>query len=192
MCYVALIPLAIGAVSGLMSGMGQRDQANAQAAELRTNAIYLNRAANDALARGRTESDLQRTQTQQMIGTQRTAQAANGGEINTGTNAIIQQDTAQLGELDALTISNNAAREAYGYQVQAASNTQNAATIAAAGKKAVMSSVIGGAVGGFSSGGGSFGGLFGGGAKAAAPAGAGTNAALSTNLNRINYNQSIA
>lgn len=190
MCYAALIPVAIGAVSGLMSGMGQRDQANTQAAELRTNAIYLNRAANDAIARGRTESDLQRVQTQQLIGTQRVAQAASGGEVNTGTNAIIQQDTAQLGELDALTISNNAAREAYGYQVQASSNMSNAATVQKAGQKAVMSSVIGGAVGGFSSGGGGFGGLFGGGAKPAA--GAGTNAALSTNLNKINYNQAIA
>lgn len=191
MCYAALIPVAIGAVSGLMSGMGQRNQANAQAAELRTNAIYLNRAANDAIARGRTESDLQRVQTQQLIGTQRTAQAAGGGEVNTGTNAIIQQDTAQLGELDALTISNNAAREAYGYQVQASSNMQNAATVAAAGKKAVMSSVIGGAIGGYTGGGGGgFGSLFGTAGKSAA--GAGTNAALSTNLNKINYNQAYA
>lgn len=161
MCSPALIPVAIGAGAGLMQGLGKKAEANAQADQLRQNAMFLRQSADDAIARGRSESDWARVETQQLIGTQRTAQAASGGEVNTGTNALMQQDTAQLGELDALTISNNAAREAYGYNVEAQSNLQNAKRIKKAGKNAVLTSVIGGALGGVS--GDTFSGLFGGG-----------------------------
>lgn len=160
MCSPALIPVAIGAGTGLMQGMGKKAEANAQADQLRQNAMFLRQSADDAIARGRSESDWARVETQQLIGTQRAAQAASGGEVNTGTNALIQQDTAQLGELDALTISNNAAREAYGYNVEATSNLQNAKRIKKAGKNAVLTSVIGGALGGVD--GDTFKGLFGG------------------------------
>lgn len=161
MCSPALIPVAIGAGTGLMQGLGKKAEANAQADQLRQNALFLRQSAADAEARGRSESDWARVETQQLIGTQRAAQAASGGEVNTDTNALIQQDTAQLGELDALTISNNAAREAYGYNVEAQSNLQNAKRIKKAGKNAVLTSVIGGALGGV--GGDTFSGLFGGG-----------------------------
>lgn len=165
MCYAALIPVAIGAAQGLMQGQAKSAEAATQAADLKRNALMLRNAAWDARRRGAYESDLQRIKTQQDIGTQRTAQAASGGEINTDTNALIQQDTAQFGELDALTIANNAAREAYGYEVQADQAMKNAKTLKKNAKTSVLSSVIGGAVGGigdaYSSG--AFSGLFGGG-----------------------------
>jgi len=184
MCAPALIPIAIGAGVGLMQGMGKKAEANAQADQLRQNALFLRQSADDAESRGRHEADWQRQETQQLIGTQRTSQAASGGEVNTDSNALMQQDTAQLGELDALTISNNAAREAYGYNVEATSNEQNAKRIKKAGKNAVLTSVIGGALGGVS--GDTFSGLFGGGA------GAGTKSALATNTTRLNNNQGYA
>lgn len=185
MCSPALIPVAIGAGAGLMQGLGKKAEANAQADQLRQNALFLRQSAADAEARGRSESDWARVETQQLIGTQRAAQAASGGEVNTDTNALIQQDTAQLGELDALTISNNAAREAYGYNVEAASNLQNAKRIKKAGKNAVLTSVIGGALGGV--GGDTFSGLFGGGKT-----GTGTTSALASNTTRLNNNQGYA
>jgi len=163
--FQAFLPMLIGAGSGLLKGMQEKKELKQQAKDLQENAARLRRTAWDARRRGAYESDLQRIKTQQDIGTQRTAQAANGGEINTDTNAMIQQDTAQFGELDALTIANNAAREAYGYEVQADQAVRNAKTLKKNAKTAVLSSVIGGAVGGigdaYSSG--AFSGLFGGG-----------------------------
>lgn len=190
MCWMALIPVAIGLVSGAMQGQQQAAAAEGQAGELRQNAFFLNQAANDALARGRAESDLQRVQTQQMIGQQRAAMAGSGGQVDRGTNALLQQDVAQFGELDALTISNNAAREAYGYQVQAQSGLRNAAQLTKNAKSNILTSMLGGAVQGFGSAysGGSLGSLFGGGGGV----GAGTRAALTTNLNRVGLNQSLA
>jgi hypothetical protein len=169
-----------------MQGMGKKAEANAQADQLRQNALFLRQSAADAESRGRHEADWQRNETQQLIGTQRTTQAASGGVVDEGSNALIQQDTAQLGELDALTISNNAAREAYGYNVEATSNIKNSIKAKAAGKNAVISSVVGGALGGMGGGGGGMGGLFGGGA------GAGTKSALATNTTRLNSNQGYA
>lgn len=166
MCYVALIPLAIGAVSGLMQGQAQKAQADQQAAELRQNALYLNNAANDATRRGALDADWKRIETQAAIGSQRVAQAGNGGVVDMDSYGIDTQDTAQLGELDALTISNNAAREAYGYKVQASSLTSNAANLQSQAKRGMMTSILGGAAQGFGAGGG-FSAFGGGGASSA-------------------------
>lgn len=152
MCWAALIPVAIGAVSGLMQGSAAERQANQQAAALRQNALYLNQAANDARARGEYEADWQRIGTQSMIGTQRVAQAASGGVVESGSYGLMTQDTAQLGELDALTISNNAAREAYGYQVEASNMATNARQLQSNARRNTMTSILGGAMQGFGGG----------------------------------------
>lgn len=190
MCAPILIAAGIGAGMGLLQGMGNKSAADQQAADLRQNALYLNNAANDAIDRGMKSADQQRVQTGQFIGTQRAAQAANGGEVNTGSNALLQEDTAALGELDALTISNNAAREAYGYQVQASSALTNASTLQSNARKQMLTSVLGGAISGASAGGGGLGGLFGS-AGGSAALGAGTQAALSGGATR-SYNQAYA
>lgn len=187
MCWMALIPVALAVVGGMQQG--KADEANAQAAARtsRTNALYANEAANDALTRGRYDADLQRLRTGQMIGTQRTAQAANGGMVNEGSNAALQEDTAQLGELDALTIQNNAAREAYGLKVQAMQGFRNAVDTELAGKNAKQNSLMGGVVkgaGSFFGGGGMS--MFGGGQ------GGGTSAALGSNGPALNNNQAYA
>jgi hypothetical protein len=160
LCWMALIPVAIGAVQGMQQGQAAKAGADSQAAALRQNAFYLNQSAQDAKARGIIEADQQRVQTQQAIGTQRAAMAGSGGVVDEGSNAIIQQDTAQIGELDALTISNNAAREAYGFQVQAQDNLRTAKNVQKQGDKAPLMSMLGGALGGA---GGMMGGLGGGG-----------------------------
>jgi hypothetical protein len=190
MCWMALIPVAIGAVSGMMQGQQQKAQADTDAAALRKNAMYMQNAANDAKYRGAIDADQSRIQTQQLIGSQRSAMAASGGVIDQGSNALLQQDAAQLGELDALTISNNAAREAYGYEVGASDNILTAKNLTAQGAKAPMMSMLGGAVGGASS---SFsGGLFGGGGGTTGGLGAGTKSAMSGGTSRLNYNQAYA
>lgn len=152
MCYLALIPVALAVVGGVMQGNAQKQQADAAASNARINANFANQAANDATSRGAYDSDLQRVKTAQNIGTQRAAQAANGGEVNSGSNAQLQEDTASLGELDALTIANNAAREAYGYKVQALTGNNNAAQLEANGKSAQQNSILGGVINGIGAG----------------------------------------
>lgn len=73
----------------------------------------------DAIRRGDKEASNLKKASKRMIGTQRAALAAQGIEIDSGSAADIQTDTAELAAQDVLTIKNNAWREAWGYRVQA-------------------------------------------------------------------------
>lgn len=75
--------------------------------------------ADDAIRRGGVDATRRRTMTRGTIGSQRVSLARQGVEINDGSALDVQADSAYLGELDAQTIQNNAAREAWGFKVQA-------------------------------------------------------------------------
>lgn len=104
---------------------GQIQQANVieaqsefQAAVLRNNQILAERAARDAEARGRVAEQRQRMQTAQLEARQRAVFAGSGVDVSTGSPLDVFADTARFGELDALTIRGNAAREAASLRAQ--------------------------------------------------------------------------
>lgn len=76
-------------------------------------------AAADALARGRLEAGQVRTEASRLISRQRVALAAAGVDPGVGTALDVMADTRLMSELDALTVTNNAAREAWGYEMEA-------------------------------------------------------------------------
>lgn len=144
MCWMALIPVAIAVAGGVMGAQNAKQEGAFNAGMFKQNAALKDQAANDTIASGNTSADWQRVRTGQAIGTQRAVQAANGIDVNSGSAAQLQDDTAMIGELDALTIQNNAAREAYGYRIQAQQDRANAAqTVTNAGNKAT-GSILGG------------------------------------------------
>lgn len=110
----------------------------------KVNAGISMRASRDAVKRGNIDADEQRQETGQLIGAQRTAFASNGVDVNTGSAGQVQNDTAALGELDALTLVNNAAREAYGYKVQAMDQRQQGKLAKYQGKMDAIGSILGG------------------------------------------------
>jgi hypothetical protein len=78
--------------------------------------------------------------------------AASGVEVDDGSALDILGDTAELGELDALTIRSNAEREAYDYKVaamnqgaQAGINRVSGQNAASAGRYGAMTSLLSGA-----------------------------------------------
>ncbi len=116
--------LALTAVGTVMSIGGQQQQAQSnqglyayQAAVARNNQTTANTLAVDAETRGKAEEDRQRRKTALIMGTQQAALAAQGTDLE-GSPTDILGDTAAVGELDALTIRSNAAREAWGYRVK--------------------------------------------------------------------------
>lgn len=144
MCFAAAIPIAIALGSSLMQAQNQKAAGAAAAAQAEQDAIYKENAALDAEKRGDLAADRQRRDTAGLIGAQRTAYAGNGIDVNSGSAANVQDDTAMLGELDALTISNNAAREAWGYRVGASNDIANAANTRKSTKSAVTGTILGG------------------------------------------------
>jgi len=101
-----------GAYGDYLQSKNQKDiaNANARADEMR---------ARDAIKRGHELEARSRQGTKKLRGTQRAALAAQGVDVNVGSAQDIQTETEVIGELDALTIKNNALREAYGYSTQA-------------------------------------------------------------------------
>lgn len=118
---------AIGGVSAIQMGNAQAASAqyNAQVASM--NAEIMDANARDALERGKIEEQNKRREIAMLTGRQRAAMAANGVDLSFGSPLDTIVDTAMLGELDALTIRSNAAREAYDYKVAAANGRADAA-----------------------------------------------------------------
>jgi len=143
MCAVAAIPFALMAAQGVMGAQAAKQAGAAQASADMQNAQYADMAANDSIKRGGMTEDQQRLQTAAAIGTQRAGFAANGVDVNSGSAANIQDDTAQLGEFDALTIRNNAAREAWGYRTQSQTYRTSAKTALASAKNNMFGSLLG-------------------------------------------------
>lgn len=141
-----------GAIGSLRGGQANADASMYQAAVARNNQLVAERNAQYALEAGRSAESNQRQKTAQMIGAQRAAMAANGIDIGSGSALNLQSDTGAIGELDALTIRNNAARQAYNYEAQAADFSANSSLMrmkASNDKKAgnigAFSSLVGGA-----------------------------------------------
>ncbi|CAB5082909.1 hypothetical protein IST4116A_01201 [Burkholderia cenocepacia] len=151
--------LAMTAVSTAMSAYGASRQAAAtasadqyQAEVARINQRLSGQYAQQAIDDGENKVAAKQQQTSGLIGAQRAAMAANGVQLDSGTPLRLQEDSAQLGAVDALTIRNNAAREAYGYQVQGLSYGQqaqldeaSASNALSAGSLNTFSSILGGA-----------------------------------------------
>ena len=109
----------------------QRQQAEYQAQVAENNAITARRLADDSLRRGQIEEQRSRQQTRQLQSRQTAALAASGVDVASGSALDIISDTAAVGEIDALTIRDNASREAWERRVQAQEFTQQGALFGA-------------------------------------------------------------
>jgi hypothetical protein len=132
----------MAAGGAIQQGRAQKQQANYQAAVERNNATIAGWQAEDAQHRGQIEEQRQRLQTARLRGAQRAGMASNGVEIDSGSPLDVLMDTAQLGELDALTVRSNAEREVYGLRNQQSNLTAQSGLTRLAGRNAQQASYI--------------------------------------------------
>lgn len=137
---------AIGFTAGSSIGSAIESVFNAynQQSIANYNAALSRRAAQDALDRGMEEEQKYRKQIRQVIGTQRAGFASQNVDVNTGTAAEIQKQTAGIGEMDAITIRNNAILEAWGYQQQAKMYKMQGKAAMGEGIQRAVGSIVGG------------------------------------------------
>lgn len=121
------------------AGAQQANSLRYQADVDRNNAILADRQAADAIDRGKNDEMMHRIKIGQLKGTQLNAFAKNGVTLDSGSPLDVLSDTAQVGELEALTIRNNAEREASGYR-QGAQNYRSSAQNNLIGAKNAKSS----------------------------------------------------
>jgi len=121
----------LSAATAFSNSRSTRSAYEAQAQVARNNAVIAGWQADDALARGDRAVSLQRSKTRQLKGAQRAAMAANGVDLNQGSALNILSDTELFGQMDADTIADNTAKEAWALRNQAAGYTDAAAAAAA-------------------------------------------------------------
>ena len=117
--YAAGTAAAASIASGVVGAYGSLQQGKFQSKIAKNNAIIEKQKRDDAIERGKTEEQNYRRQIAGIKGEQRAAMAANNVSLDSDTSMGIIEDTAQVGEMDALTIRANAAREGWGYDVSA-------------------------------------------------------------------------
>ncbi len=137
------LSIASTVVGGVVSAIGAKQQADAQANAANYNAAVARNAALFAQQQGEVNAQAADRRTAAMIGRQRAAYAAGNLDVNTGSPLDIQADTADMGRLNSLTIRNNAARQAYGYQANANLDAASASNYETAGNTAMIGSLVG-------------------------------------------------
>ncbi len=128
MCDITTAALVLSAAGTGTQVYGQYQSGRYQSDVMRNNAIIQRRMADDAQRRGENEENRHRMKVAQLKSRQRAQMAAKGLDISQGTPSLILEDTAEMGELDALTIRNNAEREVYGLKTRA-QNTESQADV---------------------------------------------------------------
>lgn len=116
--YGSQIAAGAAVASAAYTGYASQQQGKYQEKVAENNAKSAEYAAEDARARGAVAEQQQRNRTRAFLGQQKAAMAANGIDISTGTGNLLLADSAGLGEFDALTVRNNALKQAYGMNVQ--------------------------------------------------------------------------
>lgn len=140
---VATSTLIIGglvAAQGYMQYRNQKEAAKSAEAEgeysaevYGRNAELSEEQAKDALARGREAELSLRRKGRSLAGSQRASFAAQGIDASSGSARDVMQNDLAMGELDALTIRNNAQREALGFRKQAEYDRRDAELARAGG-----------------------------------------------------------
>jgi hypothetical protein len=123
---VAAAAVAVAGVQAVNQYSSSRREAAAMRAQAEynrkiseINESYTMAKSDDAIRRGEQEVESHRSKVRQLVGSQKAALAASGVDISSGSAAQIVDQSERLGELDAITLKNNAWREAYGYKVEA-------------------------------------------------------------------------
>ncbi len=147
----SLASAAVGAVGAMQQANATAAAANYQAQVNENNAIIANRNAEDARKRGAVAEEEHRRKVSALQGRQTAVMSANGVDTTSGSPLDILADTAQMGELDALTIRGNADREAKGYEAQSMNfraesglNRMQAKSAKAAGTIGAVGAVVSG------------------------------------------------
>jgi hypothetical protein len=135
--------MAIGAALAIASLIGTGLKIHGQLREAKEikrisaqNAELARYAASDAVTRGAYEVYKRRLEASRLKGAQAVAMAEGGVSVAGGSAELVQLDTQLAADLDALILSNNAAREAWGYE-------REATEFERAGRRAKKEAIIG-------------------------------------------------
>lgn len=144
MCDPMTAALALGAIGTGMQAYGTYQQGKAESEANKYNAEMMRQQAKDAAERGETEKQKAALQNKQLMGRQMAQFAANGIDLTSDSPLEIFQQTAEWGERDRQEISDNTAREIWGYNSQASLYDAAAKNAKRQGKIGAFSTLLNG------------------------------------------------
>lgn len=115
---LAVVGAAVSAAQAGISAKASKDEANYQSQVAENNALIASQQRSAALQQGEVDASNAMTQIAQTTGKQRAALSANGVDITQGSALDQLASTSFMGQSDINTLQSNAAREAWGYDVQ--------------------------------------------------------------------------
>ncbi len=141
---LAIAATAVQAFGQIQQGAQASATAKANAQIAKNNQTIKEQAAQDAVQRGADNAGEARQKARAANAAFRAKAGSSGFLADTGSNLDIQEQNAGVGEENALTIQNNAEREAYGFKVGAMNDANSATQFKIAGKNAMMNGLIAG------------------------------------------------
>jgi hypothetical protein len=111
--------LMAGAAGAYKTAAGQKAALTYQSNVADSNAQIAEEQAKFALMNGEREEQASRLKMAALLGDQKAVAAANGVDVATGSPVELMASTRFIGENDALTIRDNAARQAWAYRENA-------------------------------------------------------------------------
>lgn len=130
LALAGLVLSTIGTGAGVVGQMQSADAASKSASYqsevAANNAEQAKKNASRAAAAGDQQANMEQLKTRAQIGAIKADQAASGVDVNSGSAVDVRSSAAELGQLNAISIRSNAARQAYGYQVQSSNDTAQA------------------------------------------------------------------
>lgn len=118
----------MSATAAYTSASNQKAALLAEAQTQANNATLAGWQADDAVVRGDEAANRALLKSGQLKGSQRAAFAANGVDLGGDSAQRVLTDTDYLASVDAATLRDNAAREAWGYRQQARQYTEKASS----------------------------------------------------------------
>jgi hypothetical protein len=149
---VGVASAGLAAYSASAQADAQQQQLNYQSQVAANNAKIAEQQRSVELQKGQLDSQRAMLEQSQIIGNQRAALASNGVDLTQGSALDLLASTKYLGKLDTNNITTNAARTAWGYDVQSSNfkaqsildkNTANNIDPAATGAIAGFGSLLG-------------------------------------------------
>lgn len=124
---LSLASAGISAISSIGSAISQagayRAQGDIESTISRINGNIASLQSKETLEQGDVEASREELKTEQETGSILAGQGASGIDVSSGSSVLERNAVRSTGEQDALTIKNNAQRQAFGYNMQALQDT---------------------------------------------------------------------
>ena len=133
----------LSAFGALSSGIANKEMYDYQSSIAKMNQQIDQQNAEFATQTGEQQATISGMKTGQQIATTKVAQASSGFDVNSGSNKQVRESEAKVGAIDTDIIRSNAAKTAYGFEVQGAVAGAQSSVYSIAGDNALVAGGIG-------------------------------------------------